>query len=176
MKRYAMGDDGAFTEFYRLVAPRLLRYLSLHTRDGHAAEDLLQLTMMRIHGHRARFDANRNVMSWAFAIARSLLVDNYRAQRRQQRLQVQATSLGDTTVAGAEDLVSSRQLARIAAAELSRLPDNQRTVVELSRSDGLSLREIARRLGTTVNAIEIRIRRAYTRLEEAVLRRTHLLM
>ena len=67
---------------YDALAPRLFGYLFRQTRDRSRAEDLLQQTMLHIHRARDRFITGAEVMPWAFAIARRLLVDEVRRNRR----------------------------------------------------------------------------------------------
>src|SRR5215472_14293870 len=83
MERYAAGDDAAFPSVYDAVAPRLYGYLLRQTRDRARAEDLLQQTMLHIHRARIRFIAGAEVMPWAFAIARRLLLDGLRRNKRE---------------------------------------------------------------------------------------------
>jgi len=75
MARYAAGDDTAFPELYRLLAPRLHAFLGRRLRNPSQAEDVLQQTFLQIHAARSRFSPGSEVMPWAFAIARRLLID-----------------------------------------------------------------------------------------------------
>ena len=78
MDRYACGDDAAFGELYDLLAPRLHAFLCRRVRDESFAEDLLQQTFLQMHAARRHFCQGAEVMPWAFAIARRLLIDSVR--------------------------------------------------------------------------------------------------
>jgi len=52
MERYARGDEAAFADVYDAIAPRLLHFLRKATRDPFAAEDLMQQTLLHMHGAR----------------------------------------------------------------------------------------------------------------------------
>jgi RNA polymerase sigma-70 factor (ECF subfamily) len=168
MERYAGGDDGAFSELYDALAPRLLQFLVRQTRDDHRAEDLLQQTMLQIHCARGRFIQGAEVLPWAFAIARRLLIDSYR--RRKHEVSTGSDPAGDVTSPGEavdERLHSLRMVADVER-ELARLPEAQRIAFELVKKDGLSMKEAAQVLGTTVTAIKLRAHRAYVALREAL--------
>ncbi|HEY0708047.1 MAG TPA: RNA polymerase sigma factor [Polyangia bacterium] len=168
MDRYAEGDDAAFAEVYDLLAPRLMSYLLRQTRDPARAEDLVQQTMLQLHRQRGRFIRGSEVRPWAFAIARRYLIDSIRAEKRQ-RATMEGLSLQEPPPASSvEDLVNSKQMAKRVADELARLPHMQRVALELIRHDGLSVGEAAQVLGTTTNAIKLRIHRAYAALQAAV--------
>ena len=167
MDRYAAGDDAAFAELYDGLAPRLLGYLLRQTRDRARAEDVVQQTMLRIHSARGRFEPGAEVIPWAFAIARRLLVDSHRRGGRE----VLATTDDDTSMqlltaldAGADEVAIAKEVAARLDAELRCLPENQRVAFELIKQEGLSVAEAAQVLGTTVAAVKLRAHRAYEAL------------
>src|SRR6185312_8105030 len=83
MDRYACGDDAAFSELYDLLAPRLTAFLARRTRDDALATDLVQQTFLQMHASRRHFSEGADVMPWAFAIARRLLIDVVRKSGRE---------------------------------------------------------------------------------------------
>ena len=168
MDRYAGGDQTAFAELYDLLAPRLLGYLSRQTRDVGRAEDLLQQTMMQLHRQRDRFARGAEVTPWAFAIARRFLIDSYRKEKRRRTLEKRLAETEPQYETATDDVVTSMQMAHKVVGELARLPDKQRLVLEMIRQDGLSMSEVAQILGTTLNAIKLRVHRAYATLHAAV--------
>jgi RNA polymerase sigma-70 factor (ECF subfamily) len=175
MERYARGDDRAFAQLYDALAPRLHRYLLRVTRDPTRADDLLQQTMLRIHRARGRFIAGAEVLPWAFAIARRLVIDSVRRRKGESRavsLETGGPEASPVEVAAdqrpADELVDSRRLGRTIEAQLERLPENHRVAFELLQKDGLTLREAAEVLGVTPGAVKLRVHRAYLALREAL--------
>lgn len=164
MDRYARGEDAAFGEVYDGLAPRLQSFLHRYTHDRARAEDVVQQTMLQIHRARGRFAPGAQVVPWAFAIARRLLIDMHRRGGRE----VLAPTNDDTLTqlmaaldAPADDVVIAKEVALRLSEELSRLPENQRVAFELIKQDGLSVAEAAQVLGTTVAAVKLRAHRAY---------------
>jgi RNA polymerase sigma-70 factor (ECF subfamily) len=166
MDRYAHGDDAAFGEVYDKLAPRLYGFLLRHTRDRAKAEDVVQQTMLQIHRARGRFLPGAEVMPWAFAIARRLVIDQHRRGGREV-LAPNDDNVGDLLVsldAAADELAIAKEVAARLGEELQRLPENQRVAFELIKQDGLSVAEAAQVLGTTVAAVKLRAHRAYEAL------------
>lgn len=163
MDRYADGDAAAFALVYDGLAPDLARFLARHAA-GHA-EDLVQQTFFQMHLARGTFVRGAPVRPWAFAIARRLLIDRIRRRKHEN------AAAGDLPVWGAagtspdEDFVA-RETAGELAALIDELPAEQRAALELTRGAGLSMREAAERLGTTVVAVKLRASRALRRLRE----------
>jgi len=169
MDRYACGDDAAFSELYDLLAPRLSSFLLRRTHDAALASDLLQQTFLQMHASRQHFAAGADVMSWAFAIARRLLIDGFRKSGREIMAGDDAGGEERESVApglSPDHLLARRRLARRIEEELERVPEAQRTAFELVKGDGLTLAEAADVLGTTVAAVKLRVHRTYEALRE----------
>jgi RNA polymerase sigma-70 factor, ECF subfamily len=164
MDRYAHGDDTAFVEVYDGLTPRLQAFLARYTRDRARAEDVVQQTMLQIHRARGRFTPGGQVVPWAFAIARRLLIDQHRRSGREVLSPTgddNLTELLAAVDAPADDVAIAKEVAARLAEELARLPENQRVAFELIKQDGLSVAEAAQVLGTTVAAVKLRAHRAY---------------
>ena len=126
MDRYANGDDGAFGDLYDLLAPRLYGYLLRQTRNTARAEDLVQQTFLQMHCARGRFIVGADVVPWAFAIARRLMIDGMRRGKREVLSSQDDESLGAEPVASglaADDAVHAKQIAARIQHELARLPE-----------------------------------------------------
>jgi RNA polymerase sigma-70 factor (ECF subfamily) len=175
MERYSRGDEAAFAELYDAIAPRLLGFLRKATRDGGAAEDLMQETLLQMHRARGSFIPGAPVRPWAFAIARRLMIDNARRRRVERRLFSDAPANDwksyepTAAMAPADELLHARRLERRVQQRLDALPEAQRTAYQLLQQEGFTLKGAAEVLGTSVTAVKLRAHRAYKALR-AVLR------
>jgi RNA polymerase sigma-70 factor (ECF subfamily) len=174
MERYSNGDNDAFAELYDTIAPRLFGFLRKATRDGVAAEDLMQQTFLQIHRARGSFIPGAPVMPWALAIAKRLMIDSARRRRVELGLFMHAPPDDDrmaspALAAAAGDVLDARRLERRVQQRLDALPETQRTAYQLVKQEGLSLKSAAEVLGTSVSAVKLRTHRAYQALR-AVLR------
>jgi len=175
MERYSNGDNAAFAELYDAIAPRLLRFLRKATRDDRDAEDLMQQTLLQIHRERGSFIPGARVIPWASTIARRLMIDSARRRRVEQRLFSDAPAHEDrmtheltTATNAAEDLLFASRLEGRIQERLDALPETQRTAYQLLQQKGLSLKEAAEVLGTSVTAVKLRAHRAYAALRNVV--------
>ena len=167
MDRYASGHDEAFGEVYDAVGPRLLAYLRHALHDRCRAEDIVQQTMLHIHRARGRFVTGAAVLPWAFAIARRLMIDCLRRERRRGAVPLEEHGDASTVRdggAGADQMYEADEVSRRLALELGRLPASQRHAFTLLKQEGLSLQEAAEVLGVTVMAVKLRAHRAYEAL------------
>ena len=172
MERYAGGDAAAFGELYEGLAPRLHGFLLRQTRSAARADDVLQQTFLKMHAARGRFIAGADVVPWAFAIARRLVIDGARRGRRE--VLAEGTDEADpwaevaSVDARADELVEAQAVADAIRRELATLPEAQRVAFELVKQEGLSVAEAAEVLGTTVAAVKLRAHRAYVSLRAAL--------
>jgi RNA polymerase sigma-70 factor, ECF subfamily len=164
MERYAAGDDEAFGALYDALAPRLYQFLLRQIRDPARAEDLVQQTMLQMHVARGRFLAGAEVFPWAFAIGRRLLIDSVRRRKNEVPLDAEPPNTAPAT----DERLHTLRLADALERELLRLPEPHRVAFELIKKEGLSLREAAQVLGTTVVAVKLRAHRAYVALRAAL--------
>jgi len=173
MDRYADGDDGAFSALYDVLAPRLYVFLFRQTRDRAGAEDLLQQTLLQIHCARSSFVRGAEVFPWAFSIARRLLIDAYRRGRYSEMLLDDDHPTGDRPSQDAlpDAVLQSKQVAEHIERALMKLPESQRIAFLLVRIEGLSLLEVAAVLGTTPNAVKLRVLRTSDALRHAIFER-----
>jgi RNA polymerase sigma-70 factor, ECF subfamily len=165
MERYAMGHDDAFAIVYDTLVPRIHRFLLRSTQDKAKAEDLLQQTFLRMHRARGRFIRGASVLTWSFAIAKRLFVDDLRhAARRPSTADHEGAA--STPVVRPDQLLEAQRTVAAIHDTLARLPPSQRLAFELVKWEGLSLAEVADVLGTTVPAVKALTHRAYRAVQD----------
>ncbi len=157
MDRYADGDASAFNVLYEELAPRLRAMLRRKGCDSALTEDLIQQTFLRLHRARAHYRRGQEVVPWALAIARRLLIDTWRHRSVEQRRVADETEAAPSP----EEQLIADETARALADGIERLPPQSREAFSLVKFEGLSLEQAAQVLGTSVTAIKLRVHRAY---------------
>jgi RNA polymerase sigma-70 factor (ECF subfamily) len=171
MARYCDGDAAAFHVLYQQVAPRLLGYLTGLIGERAAAEDLLQLTFMKLHEARAVYVRGADPVPWLYTIAHRTFLDE---SRRRKRARVRLTDEGQLPepmvgdlgggAADGEGQAVDPELSKLTLGALSHLPASQREALVLTKVHGHSVAEAAAIVGTTPGAIKLRAHRAYVTL------------
>ena len=176
MARYCGGDAAAFHRLYALVAARILAYLTGLIGDRAAAEDMLQLTFLKVHEARATYVLGANPIPWIYTIAHRTALDEIRKRKRSR---VRLSKDGEpgtepaahiTGVAAATHPDPGEQpdpsAAAGALAALAKLPENQRQALILTKVHGRSIADAAMITGSTPGAIKQRAHRAYVSLRQ----------
>jgi RNA polymerase sigma-70 factor (ECF subfamily) len=155
----------AFDLLFARYGGPLLGFLQRMVGDRATAEDLLQETMVRIfHGIR-RYREEGNFRAWIYRIAANLAVSHLRRSRHfvadpdpilRRRPDEQAP---DPQVA-----LETSEAERDLRLALAALPAEQRTVVLLRLSEGLTLAEIGQVLCVPEGTVKSRLHYAVIRL------------
>ena len=169
MLRYAQGDDAAFPELYRLLAPRLYR----HCRWLCAADagELFQEVFLKIHRARATFIDSASVFAWSAAIARKTHVDRvrYRARRPETALPAHQLDLWSSHgTSSPEAPLLHSELERELERELGLLSDNLRVAYDLVKIRGRSYADASAELGAPIDALKQRVHRASEEIRASV--------
>jgi RNA polymerase sigma-70 factor (ECF subfamily) len=179
MERYCDGESAAFRDLYALVAPRLLGYLLKLARERAIAEDLLQLTLMKLHRSRTAYVRGADPLPWIYAIAHRTFLDEARRVKRAvvrvgegTELPEQHADLDGETADRRDDPRADPALVRAALDALAELPAPQREAVVLTKLDGKTVAEAAEIAGTSVGAMKVRAHRGYEALRRVLGRRS----
>ena len=166
MERYADGDGAAFGDIYDALAPQLRSFLRRSIQEH--AEDLVQQTFCQVHLARGSFIRGARVKPWVFAIARRLLIDRLRRAKHEAVARAEQPLWAPLRAHGPDEALSATETATQLKETLGSIPKGQREALVLLRSEGLSVREAAVVLGTTVAAVKLRAGRALQALRRAL--------
>ena len=138
------------TEHYDVLLSFVLRYV----RNREQAEDAVQETMLRAWRsiENVRPD-DAAVRSYLFTIARNVLTDTWRAERRRPVLVRDDAAIA--TVPSLDDVESALE-GHLVVAALDRLSTDHREVIHALYYDGLSVTEAATKLAVPQGTIKSR--------------------
>lgn len=168
MGALANGEDEAFGDLWKLVAPRLWAYLRRRLPPS-VAEDVLQQTLLRLYHLRGAYRPGTDVFPWLYQIAHTLSIDTIRRAHidSESAGRSQASSFtgsaSDPSVESSSDEHSMRLLEALA-----HLPERQRSAYELVMVVGMSETQAAAVLGTTRSATKALLHRAHQALIKAL--------
>jgi RNA polymerase sigma-70 factor, ECF subfamily len=162
--RLRKGDLDALALVMDEYQSRLLRYLIRMVKDQAVAEDLFQLTWLRVMEKIRSYDPARDFAPWLFTIARHLSLDHLRRYQpeslddplpsgdsREEFVREEAPGAMETLLAGERAVLLARAMLEI--------PLTYREVVTLRFEEEMKLEEIAGLLKIPLSTVKSRLRR-----------------
>ncbi len=162
-----LGDGGAAgTKDPRdeLVAhlPALRAFAISLTRNGAAADDLMQDTIVKAWSNMDKFRPGTNLRAWLFTILRNTF---YSGRRKIRREVPDSDGLYAARLATKPDH-DGRLALRDFRAAFDQLPDEQREALILVGASGFAYEEAAAMCGVAVGTVKSRANRGRKRLAE----------
>jgi RNA polymerase sigma-70 factor (ECF subfamily) len=144
------------------VLPDLRAIARMMTRDGAAADDLVQDTVIRALRAFRKFELGSNMKAWAFKIMHNCHINVV----RRQRLLPVGDLIDDWQQASPaqEDCVELKEVLRA----VDRLAPGHREVIMLVRAAGVSYNEAADIMCCKLGTVKSRLNRADAALREAL--------
>jgi RNA polymerase sigma-70 factor (ECF subfamily) len=128
--------------------------------DSQAAEDIVVDAFMKIWNHAEKFQAVRGSFSgWFYTIVHNLAIDELRRCRSRTTAQVQSYIQETGGPHADKENQFLHELERIQVrTALGQLPAAQRELLHMAYVEGLSRREIAKRLALPLGTVHTRVR------------------
>jgi RNA polymerase sigma-70 factor (ECF subfamily) len=148
------GDALAHETLLRALVPLLTSFYRRRMRDADSdVEDLVQETLISVHGKRATYDRDRPFTAWLYAIARYRLIDHVRRRKLSVPIEDVETIL---MVEGFEEALSARMDVE---ALLSTLSPKQARAIRETQVEGLSIAEAAEKAGLGESDVKVSVHR-----------------
>ncbi|MBI5733164.1 sigma-70 family RNA polymerase sigma factor [Candidatus Jorgensenbacteria bacterium] len=164
IKKAKRGDEKAFGVLYDEYIPRIYRFILLKVSRKQDAEDLTHQVFLNAWQNINRYEFRGfPFSSWLYRIAVNAVIDFYRTNKHEQRLETtpeedlsETSELNDTV-----DHVLDITAVKTAVAKLE--PDQQNVII-MKFVDDLSNKEVAQALEKTEGAIRVIQHRALKQL------------
>ncbi len=170
------GDTRAFDELVRRYQDKVFRLSFKILRHEDDAAEAVQDAFLSAFRGLARFKAESTFSTWLYRIATNAALMKYRRRRdghvsyeqsQSANEDAEPLAIADWSAQPLDELLDA-ETRDILAAEVDRLPDNEREVFVLRDIMEQSNEQVARELGLTVAAVKSRLHRARVHLRDRV--------
>jgi len=173
MLRYARGDLRAFEVLYQRHRGGLYRYLSRHTHNPEAANDLFQEVWSKVIASRDRYERRAKFQTFLYRIAHNCFVDYCRRSTVRAEISDDGQEGWQGALAAPDNDQPDVHAERAQAtdhykAALAQLPSEQRDVFLLYEESGLTLEEIAVITAVGPETAKSRLRYAVSKLRQVL--------
>jgi RNA polymerase sigma-70 factor (ECF subfamily) len=166
LQQMATGDGDAFRRFYERYASLTFTFALRLLGSRSDAEDLLQEVFLQVWRQAQSYSPERgSPEAWLITMTRSRAIDKLRSVHKRGMSPLSLDEPpgleGGTQVKPATQASEAKLTVQ---GVLAKLPETQRTVLELAYFDGLTQSEIASRLGEPLGTVKTRMRTGLERL------------
>jgi RNA polymerase sigma-70 factor (ECF subfamily) len=151
------------------LEPMLTRFLQRNWRNEAEISDLRQEAYARVYEAACR-ELPLQAKPFLFQIARNLMIDRLRRQSvvsLETMVDFDWLNVSDDKPSS-EAYVAARQELRLLQIALNELPPRCRQIVVMRKVEGLSQKEVAKRMGVTVDTVENQVAKGMRLLTQAM--------
>jgi len=148
------------------LTSRLRAYLHVLVERPEIVEDVLQEVFLK-YLSKGPAAESPSPEGWLFQVARNEALNVRRSDRRRREREQVAVALTAKTVEDPSEEAGRREVVRRMDAALKQLTVEYREPLYLNVAEGLSIREIAERTGTSKSTVVVRVREALVLLSRA---------
>ena len=156
------GDKEAYNSFLKMTSFILRSYLSNRMKEADMIDDIVQDTLIAIHKARHTYLPERPIGPWIYAICKNRMIDFYRKYRKIQSKEEQVSlDLFPEISSALENEVNIEEY-------LLELPSIQRSVIQLLKIDGDSVKEVALKMGISESNVKVTAFRGYENIRRKI--------
>jgi RNA polymerase sigma-70 factor (ECF subfamily) len=162
----AKDQESSLEELYHYFYPRLYEFSRSFLKQEQDIDDILQEVFIRIWLNRKKIKDPATFDSYIFTITRNLLLNKLRSRLNHQKLNEEMRKLSVAKEYENIDLLQYQELKHRVEELIDQLPERQKEIFVLSRTEGMSHKEIANRMEITTKTVEYHISLAIKFLKE----------
>lgn len=133
-----------------------LTYLALSiVHHKETAEEIVNDSFLKIWNRRDKFNSIKELKSYLYITVKNGCLDFIKSPKNNTSLFVQAEEYSVPSLENIESKLIYSELLGLLMREIDKLPEKQRKVFVLSYIDGLSVKEIAKEMNISENAVSI---------------------
>lgn len=160
MLRVQRGETECYRELFDRHYPRAVNTVYRYLGSRETAEDVAMEAFARILESRGRFRADAKFNTYLYRTLLNLAINESRRRRPKAEVNVEEMESADEPGSDPGERVQKSSLASEVRKAILALPPNQRLALVLTRYDGLSYKDAAAAMNTSVKAVESLLHRA----------------
>lgn len=160
------GQETALRQLFDLYADDIYHVAYSVLKDPFESEDIVQEVLIKVWNSRFQLDETGNIWSFVYVVVKRLSLNRLRDLHMMTKKQV---ALPDTDFASALEADNGTLVQEILTLEnevLEKLPEQQKMAYLLSRSEGLTYKEIAGQMDIAPNTVKNHIIQALKTFRE----------
>jgi RNA polymerase sigma-70 factor, ECF subfamily len=144
----------------------IYNYYMRNTLNKMISQDLTQNVFHRIIKYRKSFREEYNFKPWIFRIARNVLIDHAKEEKKYYGDEINDDKTLDSFHENYLEKTEKSEREKILHNALNKLDDDDKEILILSKFQQIKYKEIAQIMNLTESAIKVKVHRAIKKLRE----------
>jgi RNA polymerase sigma-70 factor (ECF subfamily) len=157
-------DSQVFDQIYLDNFPALHRYAYTIVNDRELAEEMVHQVFLKILERKEPLKIHTSVKAYLFRSVNNECLNHLKHQNVKQNYQNYATDNMENQVETPSGMLAYKELEKRLTEAINTLPEQCRTIFQLSRFEELKYMEIANQLGISIKTVESQMSKALKRL------------
>lgn len=166
--RLKKGDKSAVDELFNYYYPRLYHFSRSILKIENEIDDILQEVFMKIWLNRQKIGSAETFNSWIFTITKNELLNLIRNNLRDHTFKDELFLRSVAEEYQTQNPLEYDEIKSCIDKTVAALPEKRQQVFILSRTEGLSNKEIAQQLNISEKTVEDHITRAIRQIKSSM--------
>ena len=170
LKLISVDDRRAFDIFYHRYYKQIYRYLYYQLMDTEACSELVSNVFYSVWKSRRSLSEVKSIEAYLYTVARNEVKQYWTStiKNRTVSLEEMPVHFDVDSAENPEEFTLAEEANNVLSRAIARLPERCRAIFLLSRNDGLSSVEIARKLSLSESTVRVQLKIAVDKLVEDV--------
>lgn len=163
-----LGNPKAFELLFLKYHKKLYYFCFKTLKNKEESEGLVQNIFMEIWANRERIDINRSFYGYLFKIAKNKIYNHLRKSINEQVYKEYIIHRNEGSEYRTEIDIDYNEISNILEEIIGKLPPRRKQIFSLSRNEGLTYKEIGKKLNISENTVDTQIRNALDFIREKI--------
>lgn len=153
--------EAAFKQYSEL----LYRHAYRKTNSADLSKDLVQEVFFTLWDKQDKFPDKDQLLPYLYVILKNKILNQYKKSNIHLKYAISVAKEKPFQLDSA-DLLLNKELDAILKSEVDNMPDRMREIYLLKKEEGVSIREIAEKLGISEQTVKNQLQNAYNRIKD----------
>lgn len=171
IEKLKRGDTEVFSAVFYFYSKKLYNYLYTKTKSEYFANEVVQLTFIKLWQFREKLNKDVKLSTQIFQIAKTTMIDEFRKDVRDKKKLHNLSSRENifTNMVSGYELINEHDTKNTLQMAIESLPPLRKRVFQLSRQNQMSHKEISDELCISVKTVEKHIQLALKQIRPIIL-------
>ncbi|MDW7692315.1 RNA polymerase sigma-70 factor [Flammeovirgaceae bacterium SG7u.111] len=169
IKNLKEGDHLAFKELYSKYADKLFYFSLKYTKNTDDANEIVQTIFLKVWENRKKLNPELSFNAYLIQIGKNIIYRQYQKRQLEIKYQTLQKETPLSITHNTEEYIIFSELEQKTKDYIGDMPEKRKQVFMLSRIEGFTHEEIAKKLGISVGTVKQHMNQALKSLNKKML-------